>query len=152
MVGLFDQQRCGSHAARTDQLHRGRGRQHATPHLHHGQWHLQICLASATKLHNDCPQTTHGLHVPATANCVPLAQPARGHEAPHRLSCGCALPAALHSCSVEVRVPAHPARSWSGTWLGSALGALWLFVPTCALFFCLERLSRHYLPPVAASG
>ena len=50
--------------------------------------------------------STHGLHVPATANYVLLVQPARGHEASHPvvscLPCGCALSAALYSCSVDV--------------------------------------------------
>ena len=78
----------------------------------------------APKLHDDRPQTTHGLHVSATADCVLLAQPTRGHEASHPvvscLSCGCALPAALYSCSVEVRVPAHPSEPLRGVVHGSA--------------------------------
>ena len=101
------------------------------PHLHHGQWHLQICLASATKLHNDRPQSTHGFCVPATANCVLLAQLARGHEASHPvvscLSCGCAL-FALVAGSIGVGSdgstagPAPPCMGSAG--LAGAVGGL----------------------------
>ena len=82
------------------------------------------------------PQTTHGLHVPATANCVLLAQPARGQKPPHPvvsgLSCGCCTIFMLGG-SLSTRSPFR-APLWSGTWLGSALGhALWLSVPTCEL-------------------
>ena len=44
--------------------------------LHKSTTPLPVCLASGPEIHNDRPPAPHGLHVPAAASCVLLAQPA----------------------------------------------------------------------------
>ena len=82
---------------------------------------------------------------PATANCVLLAQPAQEHEASHPvvscLSSGCALPAAIHSCSVEVYVPAHPSELLCGLVHGST--PLWAPPYGCAHLRISPQLLEH---------